>query len=327
MAEQTTKQRIIGLLQESALTRDEIILTLSDKKPVSVIKRLSEMVDFGFVVIRDGKYRLCDTDSKQNLCDEVESLKKQIDYLAKRNKVTDYSFDGDILRFGVIADTHLGSIHDNLELLKSAYDIFEQEGIDKVFHVGDITDGEHMRPGHEYELKIIGFDSQVEYAVNEYPYRQGIETILLGGNHDQSFWKHSGADICLQIANKREDIKYMGMLEADFHFKTPNGNAILRMWHPLLGSAYAISYHVQKYIEALPGGAKPHILLVGNFHKYESIFYRNIHGIQPGCIQYQTSWMRGKRISAQLGFTILEFRINEDGVSRVKIEFFPDYSS
>jgi len=260
------------------------------------------------------------------LLEENISLKKQLD-MSNRTQVTDYTFSGDLLRFGVISDSHLGSTQENIPLLQAAYDTFEREGITKVFHAGDISDGEHMRPGHEYELKIIGFDRQTDYIVNEYPYKESIETVFLGGNHDESFWKHSGADIGLQIAKHRSDMIYVGMLEADINLITSSNSITLRLWHPLLGSAYAISYHPQRYIESLSGGSKPDLLVIGNFHKAEWLFYRNIHTIQPGCTQFQTRWMRGKRISVQMGFCIVELLVNNQGISRLKFEFFPDYNS
>jgi len=244
-----------------------------------------------------------------------------------RHRVTDYSFTGEVIKFGVVSDSHLGSVYDNVPLLKAAYDVFDREGITKVFHAGDICDGEHMRQGHEYELRVVGFDKQCEYVVNEYPHREGIETIFLCGNHDMSFWKYSGVDIGVHIARQRPDLKYIGTLEADITLTTTTGSTTVRLWHPLLGSAYAISYHPQRYIESLSGGSKPGILIIGNFHKAEWLFYRNIHTLQPGCLQFQTRWMKGKRISAHLGFSIVEAHLCDKGVARLKFEFFPDYDS
>lgn len=321
------KQHIIDLLKERPLSADELFTILSDRKPESILRRLYDLVDFGVAMKRDDKFCLVRDLNANDKDRTIEQLEKQIDYLIKRNRVTDYNYEGDVVRIGVISDTHLGSIHENLDLLNAAYETFRREGITRVFHAGDITDGEHMRPGHEYEIKIVGFDNQVKHVVERYPRVAGIETILLAGNHDYSFYKHSGADICYQIARFRDDIKYVGVLEADTHIRTKTGSVVVRLWHPLLGSAYSISYHPQKYVESLPGGAKPHILVVGNFHKAEWLLYRNVHIIQPGCIQYQTLWMRGKRISAQMGFAIVEFWTNKNGIARLRFEFFPDYNS
>ena len=80
---------------------------------------------------------------------------------------------------------------------------------------------------------------------------------------------------------------------------------ILRLYHPGGGTAYAISYHSQKYVESLSGGEKPHILGIGHYHKVEQLFYRNIHVFQVGTFEAQTPFMRRKRLAAMLGGWIL----------------------
>jgi len=76
---------------------------------------------------------------------------------------------------------------------------------------------------------------------------------------------------------------------------------ILRLFHPGGGTAYALSYHPQKWAESLSGGEKPHIALIGHYHKTEYLFYRNIHIYQGGTFQMQTPYMRRKKLSAHLG--------------------------
>jgi len=81
--------------------------------------------------------------------------------------------------------------------------------------------------------------------------------------------------------------------------------AILRLWHPGGGTAYAISYHPQKWAESLSGGEKPHICGIGHYHKAEQLFYRNIHIFQTGTFEEQTPFMRRKKLAAMLGGWIL----------------------
>jgi len=101
----------------------------------------------------------------------------------------------------------------------------------------------------------------------------------------------------------------------------------LRLWHPTLGTAYAISYQSQRYIESLPGGSKPNILAIGHFHKAEYLFYRNIHAIQTACTEFQTRFMASKKIAAMMGFWIIEAEINGDGIVNIVPKFYPDYES
>ena len=41
---------------------------------------------------------------------------------------------------GIISDTHIGNENSALEELNIIYDIFEENGVEAVFHAGDITD-------------------------------------------------------------------------------------------------------------------------------------------------------------------------------------------
>lgn len=85
------------------------------------------------------------------------------------------------------------------------------------------------------------------------------------------------------------------------------------------------SYRTQKAIDSFSGGEKPHVLLVGHFHKMEHIFYRNVHAFQVGTIESQTDYMRGKPTPAIMGFWILTIHHNKSGVARVESEWYPYY--
>ena len=228
-----------------------------------------------------------------------------------------------IIRFGVVSDTHLGSKWQQLTHLNTLYDIFEQEGLHTVYHAGDITEGVGMRQGHEFELFVHGADAQVAYVVDHYPKRDGMLTKFITGNHDHSAIKHSGHDIGIAIANKRPDMVYLGRSQARVHL-TPN--CILEINHPLDGSSYALSYALQKMIDAMSGGEKPNVYLGGHHHKAMYLFYRNIHAFECGTVQAQTPWMRGKRMPAHVGGWIVEVHVDDEGtVTRCKGEFVPFY--
>ena len=140
-----------------------------------------------------------------------------------------------IIRFGVVSDTHLGSKWQQLTHLNTLYDMFDQEGIDTVYHAGDVTEGVNMRRGHEFEVFAHGADAQVEYVAEKYPRRSGIVTKFITGNHDHSAIKYSGHDIGVAIANKRSDMVYLGRSQARVHL-TPN--CVLEIHHPLDGACF-----------------------------------------------------------------------------------------
>jgi len=99
----------------------------------------------------------------------------------------------------------------------------------------------------------------------------------------------------------------------------------MKLYHGNDGSAYAISYKLQKLIESFTGGEKPNIVLSGHYHKAMEMFSRNVFGFECGTLCGQTRWMRGKKIQAHMGFGIIEVWKNGRGIQRLRHEFFPYY--
>lgn len=213
-------------------------------------------------------------------------------------------------KFGVVSDTHLCSNNQQLTFLNDVYDIFEQEGIKDVYHSGDILDGYGMRKGQEFEVFKHGADAQIKYCIDKYPEREGITTKFITGNHDHSFIKSAGLDVGYQIAKERKDLEYLGRSHARIYL---TDNCTLDLVHPIDGSSYALSYGMQKYIEALNEGDVPTILLCGHHHKFVNIFYRGVWASEVPTTQAQTDFMRGKRLVAYVGAMIIEVSVDQEG--------------
>lgn len=235
-------------------------------------------------------------------------------------------WDGcDILKFAIIGDTQIGSKYTQMTYLHQFYDLCEQQGIKDVYHTGDLTDGLKMRVGHEYELYEVSADEMRDDVIKHYPKREGITTHFITGNHDASIYKQVGFDIGQAIADRRPDMDYLGKDVALVHL-TPNCTLELR--HPWDGTAYALSYKMQKMIESMESDSKPNILAVGHYHKAEYLFYRNVHALQTGCFQSQTPFTRGKGISVHMGGWIVTIRVDKDGyIQGFCPEFIPFYSA
>jgi len=261
------------------------------------------------------------------LIKENELLKKQLDSFARLKHTPVSKFYSNSFKFGVVSDTQYGSLYCNYGAIESAYNCFEKEGITQVYHSGDIVEGINMYRGQIYEMRLHGYKSQTQEVIDKYPKKEGITTDFITGNHDLSFWKTAEVDIGERIANHRSDMIYRGQEEADIILDCDGKKVILRLVHPGKGTAYALSYHPQKYIESLSGGEKPHIVLMGHYHKAEFIpMYRNVMLIQTGTCQSQTGFMRRNNIPAHVGFWIIEGTVNENAkVSRFKAEWFAIY--
>jgi biotin operon repressor len=251
-------------------------------------------------------------------------LKLCRDVIPQEHNSHEAPWKGDkIIRFGLCGDNQINSKYTQLTYANELYDIYQAEGIETVYHTGDIDEGEQMRPGHQYECYNQGADDHVKEIVKNYPRRAGVKTYFITGNHDHSLIKRAGYDIGKPIADQRDDMVYLGQSWAAVNL-TPN--CILELRHPGDGTAYALSYKMQKMVDAMSGGEKPNILAVGHYHKVEYLFYRNIHIYQTGCLQAQTPWMRGRQIAAMLGGWIVEVHVDEEGtITRVKHEFIPFY--
>lgn len=229
------------------------------------------------------------------------------------------------LKIAIMGDTQMGSKYTQLTHLNNFYDICKEEGIKDVYHTGDITDGLKMRVGHEYELYAVSADDMIEDVVKRYPKRDGIATHFITGNHDASIYKQVGYDVGNAIARQRDDMEYLGR-DCSVVYLTPKCKLELR--HPWDGTAYALSYKLQKMIESMESDSKPNILAVGHYHKAEYMFYRNVHALQTGCFQAQTPFTRGKNISVHLGGWIVEIKVTDDGtIKSFAPKFIPYYAS
>ena len=258
--------------------------------------------------------------------DEKKSKEKRV--MVRNTEPTKYksTWDGTSeIKIAVIGDTHFGSKYTQFTHLNNFYDICEEEGVKDVYHVGDLTEGVKMRPGHEYELYIVSADEMVDDVVKNYPRRKGMTTHFITGNHDASVYKHVGYDIGKTIDNLRDDMHYLGR---DCAVINLTKKCTLELRHPWDGMAYALSYKPQKMIEAMESDSKPNILAIGHYHKAEYLFYRNIHTFQTGTFQGQTPFTRGKGISVYLGGWILTIKVMKNGtIKSIAPQFIPYYKS
>jgi len=134
-----------------------------------------------------------------------------------------------------------------------------------------------------------------------------------------------GLNIGEELARRSKHYNFIGYDEQDIILD--NGLKI-RLRHPGGGTAYALSYKIQKYVESISGGQKPKMLFQGHFHKSIYVFYRNIHCFDSGCLCNQTPFMKKIGTPAHVGYWIVDvnmYRNKRDGVERVTSTFIPFY--
>lgn len=213
-------------------------------------------------------------------------------------------------KIGILSDTHIGSKYTNYNDLEDLFKRFNKEGVEAVYHCGDITEGYGRRKSQVFEVDMHGADEQVAGVINYMPELKNGKIYFILGDHDSWHKDNAGHDIGKAISMQRSDLVYLGLFNATIEFAK---NSKLQIVHPGKGSAYAISYYPQKMIEAMEGGTKPNIIAIGHFHKAGYFFYRNVHALLAGCLQNQTPWMRRMNLAAHRGGWILDLYHKRNG--------------
>jgi len=225
-------------------------------------------------------------------------------------------------KIGLCSDIHIGSNYFDQWILNDIFKRFKKDSVDAVYVAGDITEGYNMRAGHSFECNLHGADAQIKGAIEKIPHITK-PIYFITGDHDYSHFKRQGIDVGKHIDEDRKDMHYLGMFNADIML---NKYVKLRLTHPRKGTAYALSYHTQKMIDAFSGGEKPNILGVGHYHKAEYLYYRHINAFQCGCIQRQTNWMKTMNLSAMLGAWIVDVYMNRTGwIDKLEMKMLPYY--
>lgn len=165
-------------------------------------------------------------------------------------------YEGKWVRFGACGDKHLGNMHSRPDVMKLLYDLYASEGITTVYDTGNWIDGEARF--NKGELLVHGMDAQLDYWIENHPQREGITTKYVAGDDHEGWYQQRE---CLEIGKYamlrakdagRNDLEYLGYAESMIELKARNGSRIMMVNHPGGGSAYAISYKGQKYVECVP---------------------------------------------------------------------------
>lgn len=303
---------------KKALNKPRTIIELANEFDQSP-KAIENIIN----TLKDQKYNIKKNNNEYELSATIKQGGNQLIDLTKyKNKS---------YKIGVVSDNHLNSKYERLDVLNAVYDIFDEEGITEVYNAGNWVDGEARF--NKYDLINTGITPQIKYFVEKYPQRKGITTYFVAGDDHEGWWvQREKIDIGKYTEMEAEkagrtDLKYLGYIEADVELKAKKGSAKMKIMHPGGGSAYALSYSPQKMIESFQGGEKPHVLVLGHYHKADYIYYRDVHCIQAGCTCDQTPFLRKKKIQVSLGGWILEFEQSEDGaINRMKTEWLTFYN-
>jgi len=218
---------------------------------------------------------------------EIDRLKQTIDRFSKtrRKYVLELPAYNNVIRFGVASDIHVGSLYERIDALCVFLERCERGGIKTILVPGDILDGHGIYKGQAFEQYAVGLKAQLDAFKKKIPQFKNLVFHFITGNHDESFKKSCGVDIGAALCQDRPNWKFLGESYAELTFQTKSKLPFrVTLAHPGGGSAYSLSYRLQKNIESLSGGTKPDARFEGHFHK--AIWlpgYRNVEAFSAGC--------------------------------------------
>lgn len=213
--------------------------------------------------------------------------------------------------FGAAGDLHAGSKYTRWDVREDLYRQFVDAGAQCNFDTGNWIEGEsHF---NKYDLEVYGLTQQVKHLAKYHP--KGLPTYAVwGDDHEGWYVQREGIDVGAYAQHIMQEAGHdwhdLGFMEATIILRNANSGKTQRLavCHPGGGSAYALSYSIQKIIESLEGGEKPAVGLYGHYHKIWAGNIRNVWCIQTGTQQDQTPFMRKKRLEAHVGGTLVKLR-------------------
>lgn len=237
----------------------------------------------------------------------------QIPMSASQHSISDAKVS-DRYTMGIFSCSHLGDRWQQLTNLNRFYDDVIAAGGKDFFHAGDWVSGSHrMHKGFEFGLHALGADAQRDYAVKNFPRREGVITRGISGNHCLSHVKDAGFNIVKAICNERDDLEYCGDWVADF---TLPGDFRMKLRHGRGGLSYSLSYRVQKLVEKLDRRTPPpHLMAVGHWHT-PAVFqeYQGVYAMLLPAFQGMTPFASSLGIEmSHIGGYLVHYDIDEKG--------------
>jgi hypothetical protein len=221
------------------------------------------------------------------------------------------SRDDNTFLFGAAGDLHAGSKYTRWDAREDLYRQFIDAGAQCNFDTGNWIDGEARF--NTYDLEVHGLHAQCKHLAREHP--RGLPTYAVwGDDHEGWYVQREGIDVGRYnesiMREAGHDWTDLGFMEAHVVLRNANSgeSSTMAVAHPGGGSAYALSYAIQKIIESLEGGEKPAVGLYGHYHKLWAGNIRNVWCVQTGCQLDQTPFMRKKRLEAHVGGSLVKLR-------------------
>lgn len=232
-------------------------------------------------------------------------------------------YGGEVIRFGVVSDTHIGNKQAAIKELHKFYDVLADEGVHTVFHVGDLTDGYYtQRPTSVLEQDAVGYTNQLKLFTSRYPQREGITTYCITGNHDYTHMRNGMANIGEAIEGMRDDIVYLGH---NFGRLLLRKGLSVSLVHPTDGASAALSSKIRDQIDR-NANRRSNIILVGHYHKTAHEHYNGVWGYMVPSFEHKTPFMDDNNLTTDVaGMIFTVYTDNKGKIVSISTHVF-DYS-
>lgn len=282
---------------------------LSKVRTIEEVKRdfdLNEIEVMAIVnILRDsGCNIVCDMKDKNLFIVNLKENNLGVDY---RHTVT--LEKGENFKTMVISDTRLGSKYQQLSILNELYLIANKEGISTILHCGNISEGIYSSKS-KYSESVFKNDTelQAQYIIKNYPYIEGIQTLFITGNQDDTHLKAHGINIGRMISNEREDMTYLGHYSAIIRIN----ESLTMLRHPTDKIPYTVSYKQQQFINSMRSEDKVDVLLNGHYLQAERLPYRDVFEFSIPSVCATTPFMQDNSLNNNVGAFILEYEFDNN---------------
>lgn len=247
-----------------------------------------------------------------------KEVRDMLNYIATNSKkeIDEVLWEPWHLKFWLVSDTHLWAKQCAKDELNEFYEKAKDRWVECFVHAGDIVDWEWVYTWQQFEQDKVWFTEQLEDLKKNYP-NVWLPTYFIGGNHDESYLKKNGVNICKAIETVRQDLINLGFYDARLKLNWIDIN----LHHGWGSLSYAKDYKMRKYLESLPVENQPDIFALGHYHTALYDLHRGIHGFMPWSFLKENLLSKRFNLDNIIWWWIIEIDKNEKWQSRINMEF------
>lgn len=275
--------------------------------------------------MKDEGYRIWSHNTEEGRLYYISSNEQLSHFISKKQKKAVEH------RWLELSDLHVGCKQFDEEGLRHCLQRAVDEGYERAFISGDLTDGNFCYRGQSRNLRYSTSQGQADY-LTEILMDYDLEYYAIKGNHDEAFEKagapNPGALVEARMYQEGGSFTFFDSQAADVII----GGTLKRMVHLSGGGAYAKSYPAQVYIRNLLdshgenvkiGNTKYRLrfLQCGHFHSDICFETAGIHVTHPGNFQFPNDFTIRKGLVGYQGCRFTQCVITNGNVTEFSSKF------